>query len=568
MSFAEKMTQFAVGPPILTANLATGFFNLGVETGARSGQVGLRLLEVFVPAARPMNFLSRDVGERAARARRRSFDFAFKSFKMALGRLEDEDFDHLADDELPPGFNQLMADTLAGPMSGMFSWPLSVMLDFVQGANEVDQVSDNLRIGRRIFDALMDAFSVSGEHTRLDTADLRDHFFAMTVGPSGAVIKDIVELLEGSMRFGVGNTKKLARAIEAGVSAMEYPVAYKEEAGLIYPDIPILEPLYEAAKKIVDNEPKRLIEALEDEDPGAILRALADERDEVATFFFYYQWALVQVGISVFVFLRTGLRDVNDVERYVLAENALVSGDLKEHLEKIDEVYGNDPDVRDRKKQKLIYEELELRGHERPFTITEFEFYVGNARSKDHPDDVATLHPDLPAGPFPQATINYAQETAFAYSLLLLDDQDDDKEGRDKALARVERLFGESVRRRIQYDPSLVPIRFRQGLGMGTVEPNDRDSEEAFEDFVDKGRKEYHEGKAIKDELEYYDYLIEEYDERLVFLNEYRDNPANLLIMGTGERVNRRIEILTWAKRRVRLRRRKLQDSTEGHKGR
>ena len=53
---------------------------------------------------------------------------------------------------------------------------------------------------------------------------------------------------------------------------------------------------------------------------------------------------------------------------------------------------------------------------ERPFTCTEFGFYVGEAKSKTDPDGVARgilSHSTLPVGVFPQELIDLAQDTAF-----------------------------------------------------------------------------------------------------------------------------------------------------------
>ena len=130
----------------------------------------------------------------------------------------------------------------------------------------------------------------------------------------------------------------------------------------------------------------------------------------------------------------------------------------------------------------------------------------------------------------------------------------------EKTLARVQRLYGEAVRQRIQYDPWLVPIRFRKGLG--TVDPDSLEpSEEAFDKFVDLGYKAYkRDSKERREasELEYYDYLRDHYQERIEFLEQYRDDPTTLMIGGTGDRVRRRIEVLTWARNAVQLKANRL----------
>ncbi len=519
---AGKLTDFAFAPAVVTANMGAGLFHLGVETTTQATRAGARMMEPFIPGAQPIRLLNRDMGARAARERHRAFDFAFKGLKMALFQLRDEGYDHLPDD-MPVGFNQLAADSVAGPAAGVLLWPLFTIADFFKGTDEISVVRENLDIWKRMINATMDTFSVSGEHTRISTIDLRDHFISMTIGPGGAVINDVVSLLEGTLRLGLGNGKKLARAIRAGVDAMRYPVEYKDDAGLVYPDIPISESLYEAAKIIVDNEPTRLIEALEKEDPLDVTRAALDEPEKLLTFFFYYQWALLLVMESVYTFLETGLRDVNDVERYVLEEDDLLQDTkVKKKLDAAD----------DHGKQEILYEELELRGKKRPFTVTEFEFYVGNAKSKTHPQRVAHLHPELPPGPFAQATINYAQETAYSYSSLLLRERDAPGSRQQKALDRVQRLYGKEVRERIERDPSLKVIRFRKGLG---------------EDLPETDLDKFLEHEAGDDWEEYY-------EERIRFLEDYKDNPDTIILKSVRDRIANRIAILEEALRKLRLR--------------
>ena len=532
--FAGKITDLVVAPAVVTANVGAGLFHLGVEATAWTTQVGARLLEPFAPAGRPLWTLNREVGARAEEERRQAFDLAFKGLKQALSELKDEDFDHL-DDDLSPGFNQLAADTAVGPAASMLLWPFSTVVDFFKGAGEIGPVRDNVDLWKRLINAVLDTFSVSGEHTRISTVDLRDHFLALTIGPGGAVVNDVIGLLEGSLRLGMGNGQKLAKAIKAGIEAMEYPVQYRDVGKLAYPDIPISDRLYEAAKVIVDNQPKQFIAALEREDPLDVVRAALEEPEKLLTFFFYYQWALVQVVQSVVDYLSIGLRDVNDVEAYVLAED-----ELFEELKRVDRIDLEKDDPKTQ--QHVLYKELKLRGKKRPFTITEFEFYAGNAKSKTHKDDVAHLHPELPHGPFAQATINYAQETVFSYSSLLLQERDK-AGGRDKALDRVQRLYGQAVRERIERDPSLKVIRFRKGLG---EEMPETDLDKFIEKELD-GEK-----KAVGWE--------EYYEERIQFLQDYRNDPDTILFKSIEKRIDYRIAILEEALRKLRL---KAQESAE-----
>jgi len=307
---------------VVTANVGVGLFQLSVEATAAVTEGGARLMEPFAPAARPIGTLNRYVRSRATRERRRAFDFAFKGLKQCVLDLEDEDFDHL-EDGIPRGFNQLAADTAVGPVASVLLWPFSAAVDFFKGAGELGPVRDNMDLWKRLANATLDAFSVSGDHTRISTVDLRDHFMALTIGPGGAVFNDVIGLLEGGMRLGMGNGRKLAKEIQNCIDAMEYPVQYREVGGLSYPDIPISDKLYEAAKVVVDNQPKQFISALEREDPLDAVRAAIEEPGQLLTFFLYYQWALIQVVQSVVDYLSTGLRDVNDVEKYVLDEEEL-----------------------------------------------------------------------------------------------------------------------------------------------------------------------------------------------------------------------------------------------------
>jgi hypothetical protein len=499
----------AFAPAVVTANIASSLFQFGVGAAARSTEAGAWLLEGIVPGARPARLLSRDVSRRGAAAGREAFGLAFNGVKAALGRLRDQDFD-----KRPPGFNQLAGNTLAGPASDVLLWPATLLLDFVGGARELAPVRDNLSRAWRVFNSAMDIFSISGTATRVNTFQLRDHFLSMTVGPGGAVVRDLIGFPEGALRASVGNTQRLAAALSAGLESMRYFAGYGE-AGLLYPEVPITRSLYLTARKIADNEPVRLIKALKASDPGAIASALIAERTQILTFLSYYPQALLGVMGAVVGFLAIGLRDVNDVERYVLDEE-----DLLAKLRSSSSFAGLD----DRDQQKLLYR---VHPGERPFTITQFEFYAGNAKSSNHPEDVAHMHPELPASGFSQATVNFAQESAFSYSCLLV--------GRAKAAERMQRLFGQEVRERIERDPSLTAIQFSVGF--------DSEHHAVSADIDEFIAREKPDG----DWEEYYVTRIE-------FLRSYRDNPNTFMLQTMRDRIDGRLAILEEALRRLRMR--------------
>ena len=340
-----------------------------------------------------------------------------------------------------------MGNLIFGPMAAIASLPLAA-------ATEATTVLADTAPGRKLRNALamgintaLDALSVTPAETTLDTFRMRETWMAMTTGPGKSALADIVNMSTGFARVFMGDTRSLANALETGIINMNYGWQYGKH-GYAYPQVPIGGILSQIAGLLVQRQPATLIEALGTNHLWKVGNASLEDIDNAIAMAGLYPAGLGLVAMSIGRFLTMGLRDCNVVESYIRAESELISQypELRDEAELARLSQLSEEDALRNPAVKALSEFWQRR----PFTCTEFEFYVGCAKSKTSPDQVARgllNHAHMPVGVFPQELIDLAQDTAFWYSCTLL--------GREEGLKRVLRLYGAGVRDRLGADPTL-----------------------------------------------------------------------------------------------------------------
>jgi len=432
-SAAGRLASTALMAQTMALNTAVQFAAGSVRLGASATRKAT--------AALPGGFIPFQVAsDIAQRVENRARDIATRSSEIAR-------HDGVTLSSTPGSANKIAADMILGPVASVAGLPVTTAGDALAAVSNTQAGGVATEALTSAANRAMDALSVSSAPTVLDTLTIRQTWLSMTTGPGKTSLANIVDFAGAMLRLSVGDTRSLASVLQT--TAVDFNYGYQYGVNdVLYPKVPIGTVLADLSGLIVRYLPATYISALRTGDLWKTANASVEDGEGLMVSVASYPVGLILVVANIGRFLAMGLRDCNDVEMYLRREQEIVARFPElATMEGVQSLLRLDPE--DAAKSNAILALADLQKL-RPFTCTEFEYYVGNAKSIDRPEAVARgllSHPFLPVGVFPQDLIDLAQDTAFWYSSRLL--------GREAALVRVTRLFGETVRGRLAADPSL-----------------------------------------------------------------------------------------------------------------
>ncbi|MCP4654649.1 MAG: hypothetical protein GY856_04425 [bacterium] len=418
--FSESLSQLgltgrsAVGSVVVGSNVAARGFQIGVQAGAKTAKVTAAAFEGLVPGAGTLREVAERIDGRSTAAAEEASRLAAYGVELFRGG-----------DAVPAnpvtgepwlamsvpremGWGTLAAETALGPFGRIAALPLTLGIDSLRAvaASRAGEATRDAAV--KAVDATLNVLPGAGGSTKLDTAELRELLAALASSSGEAAARDAAGFVAAAAHLAAGDTRRLGRAIEEGIEKMRL-LADQAEMDEILPALPVAKLVRERAREIVDHPPKKLLAALAQDGLldrfGAIFSALVDEFDAIRTFSVNYPLVLTLLGTNGGVLLAAGLFDVDDIEEFVRSDGAGAKAD------------------------------------DEPWSAADLETFVAQAASADGDD------PDAVAGFFTEPTVRLAQDVVFTYSSEVL--------GRDEALARIEQLFGDDARERIEVDPSL-----------------------------------------------------------------------------------------------------------------
>lgn len=430
LSQVELAGRQAVGSVVVGSNVAARTFQVGVQAGAKATKVAAQTVEGFVPGAGTLRAFAERVGHGATEAAEEASRLA--SFGVELARsgkrrppanpvTGDPWLAKSAPREMTLG--ALLAETATGPLARIAALPFYLGADGFRAAAASRAGALVQDAGYQGSNLLMDLLPGTGS-TSLDTIELRELLAAVASGAGEATGRDAGGFFAAAVHLAAGDARRLRRAMVDGVEKMRL-LAEQPEVEEILPGLPLNKTVRRLAREIAEKPPKRLTAALGVEGYGerlsAILGAFLEDFDATRTFAVNYPIVLGALSASSGALLSAGLYDAGEIERYVRSDDGESGG-----------------------------------GVARPWSVTDLETFVGRQSVADEDD------PDAVGGLFPASTVRLAQDVSFSYSSHAL--------GRQKALARLERVFGQEVCERIEADPSL------DSDVMGAPRGSDRDA--------------------------------------------------------------------------------------------
>jgi len=429
LSQVELAGRQAVGSVVVGSNVAARTFQVGMQAGAKATKVAAQSVEGFVPGAGTVRAFAERVDHGATEAAEEASRLASYGVELARGGARRPPANPVTGDpwlaksaprEMTLG--ALLAETATGPLARIAALPFYLGADGFRAAAATRAGGLVQDAGYQGTNLLMDLLPGTGS-TSLDTIELRELLAAVASGAGEATGRDASGFLAAAVHLAAGDGQRLRRAIEEGVLKMRL-LAEQPEVEEILPGLPLNKTVRRLAREIAQKPPKRLAAALGTESYAgrfsAILAAFLEDFDATRTFAVNYPIVLSALSTGSGALLGAGLYDAGEIERYVRSDDGESGG-----------------------------------GAARPWSVTDLETFVGQQTVADEDD------PDAVEGLFPASTVWLAQDVSFSYSSHVL--------GRQKALERMERIFGDEVRERVEADLSL------DSDVMGAARGSDRD---------------------------------------------------------------------------------------------
>ncbi len=392
----------AAGSLVVGSNLAARGVHIGVQAGAKTAAATAGAFEGLVPGAGMARAWAERVDKESAAAGEEAAQLASHAVELTGGETPKNPLtqEPWMGKGAPRGYSwgELAADTAVGSF-GRFA-TLPVMLGLDAGVMAAD--SD---VGRMAIDSTFRGLGMlldllpGGSSSELDSGELRESLAAVTASSGSASAKNSVGLAEGAARMAFGDTRKLRAALD---SALEEMQLLADHGGMddLMPALRISSTVRARARNVVEHAPKKLLAALgrgpggEAPEPGTVLSALLDDAQNLRVFLTDYPQVVSLMAVNAGLLLTAGMVDASEIEAFVQEDDG-------------------DED------------------RSRPWSAAELESMIG----------------DAPDGAFPDAAVDAARGLAFCYSSEVL--------GREKALARAERLYGREARQQLEDDISL-----------------------------------------------------------------------------------------------------------------
>ncbi len=425
LSQVELAGRSAVGSVVVGSNVAARTFQIGMQAGAKATKVAAMSVEGLVPGAGTVRAFADRLDHGATEAAEEASRLAAYGVELSRGGERHPPANPVtggpwlaksAPREMTLG--ALAAETATGPLARIAALPFLLGADGVRAAAATRAGELTRDAGFQGTNMVMELLPGTGTSS-LDTIELRELLAAVASGAGEATGRDAGGFLAAALHLAAGDGQRLRRAIDEGVEKMRL-LAEQPEIEEIVPGLPLNKLVRRRAREIAENPPRRLAAALATEGYAgrfsAILSAFLEDFDAIRTFAVNYPFVLSVLSTSSGALLGAGFYDAGEVERYVRSD----AGDSGA-------------------------------GGARPWSVTDFESFVGQQAVADEDD------PDAVEGFFPASTVRLAQDVSFHYSSHVL--------GRQKALERLERIFGDEVRERVEADPSLDPEVMRAERG-------------------------------------------------------------------------------------------------------
>ncbi|MEM7354575.1 MAG: hypothetical protein AAF657_27450 [Acidobacteriota bacterium] len=400
VSNLTQVGRWGAGSVLVSSNLAARTFQLGVQTGAKTAGFAAAAAEGVVPGAGAARQLAEKVGAQATAAAEEASQLMTHGIELSSGRSPVSPLNQeiWMSKQVPRGYSwiELAADTVVGPYGKIAALPLALSRDTAQAAAAT-------RPGRMAVDATMQAlnslFDLGSASGQIDRAEVRDALLAVTGRTGTAVVRDLLAIAEAAVRFTLGDTRRIERGMREGLEELRL-LAEHSEIGDLLPVLPISATLRARARKVVENPPANFLAAIAERPPqvGEVLTALVQDAAPLRHFAVNFPQVITLLGAHNSLVLAAGLVDVGEIEPFV-------RGGAEEGA---------------------------------PWSALQFEDFVGQA-VYDSAD------PQL--GYYPETAVHLARDVSFLYSSDVL--------GREKAIARAERLYGNEAAARLAGDVSL-----------------------------------------------------------------------------------------------------------------
>ncbi len=247
----------------------------------------------------------------------------------------------------------------------------------------------------------------------------------------------------------------------------------------LLPALPISKILRDRARKIVANPPKKFLASIEKRPvrAGEVFQALLEDAGPLRDFIVSFPQVVTLLGTNTGLVLAAGLFDVGEIEDFVRGDGDKAA----------------------------------------PWSAVGFEDFVGRAVLGEAGPQVSY---------YSEPTVHLARDVSFLYSTEVL--------GRDKALDRVERLYGEEARERVEWDVSLDLDLLRTEAGEAREERlRERVDETGDADLDllrDKGREQLDSLEAFAGAR--FQYVPEQVTERMDVLRYFLSITSQRLALG------------------------------------
>lgn len=402
LSQITQAGRVGAGSVLASSNLAARTFQLGVQAGAKTAKLTAEALEGVVPGAGAARKMAERLDAQASAAAEEASMLTARTIEMTGGKAAAPKNpltgERWVSKECPPGYTwgELTADTMVGPFGKIAMLPLTLGMEAASAAMATGPGRMTMNATMQAVNGLLDLGSGSSS---LDRAELRDALMAVSSSTGNAVVRDFMAIAEAATRFTFGDARRVLRGMREGIDELRLIAAHDGMDELL-PALPISATLRRRAQKIVDHPPKHFLAAIAERPVqfGKVFRSLIDDAEPLRLFLVNYPQVVTLLGTNTTMVLAAGLFDVGEIADFVRDDG----------------------------------------GKGTPWSSVAFEDYVGQA---------VLGKKDPQVGYYPEVAVRYAQDVSFLYSSEVL--------GRDKALDRVERLYGKDQRKRVAGDVSL-----------------------------------------------------------------------------------------------------------------
>ncbi len=388
---------FSASGPLVALNVAARAVCLGAEVGTRSVDKAADTVTGIMPLADETKALAGKMGSQVKALAECCSMLAIRGIELAGGKAAQDPFtkqEWLAK-KAPQGYTsaELAADTAFGTLPRLAAMPISLGMEMIQMATG-GSIGDALR---RTVDASNDA--APGGSEKIKSTTLREGLVSVGIGSGLPVVQSTIALIEAAARLAFTDSRAMHRVLSSGLQQAR--LLADQERKEVVSGVPVSALLRKSAAKVAGDPPEAFLAALErgpageQPGPGTVLEAMLKDSRALLTFFTFYPQILGLLGSDLSLLLADGLADVRGAEASV--------EDEEEGL---------------------------------PAAFNLLDTLVGTA---------VTAEGETPL--FARATVYLAQDLSYGVYR--------DLHGREAALDRAERLFGEGVRERLAADVSL-----------------------------------------------------------------------------------------------------------------